>query len=93
MKRRGFGGMSSPAQIKMAIGALTPPMHEQLDLPEGECVRIQGLHDAIVRLRVRGLLTDGDLGKVARRFIKLIGEEVGAWVAVCAFNGINQGSQ
>lgn len=73
--------------FSIRLGATAPPLHEQLSkqgirikptqaaLVEKVC-HLQRDMDALVRLTVRGLLTDSERSKLGRRLVKRIFEAV-----------------
>lgn len=68
-------------KLKLAFGAMSRRLSEQLDSQEIKYKTEDVLHfqldaDAITRLRVRGLLSDGETDKVRRKLTKRITDHI-----------------
>ena len=63
-------------RYEVVIGSLAPPMHEQLDVPKEAAHHVQTDADAIVRLSVRGLLSDAERHRACRRMPKRMEREL-----------------
>lgn len=61
-------------QLSITMGALAPPLSEQLtgQLDEVSITNLQKLADAIVHLYIGGILTESEVGKSRKRLMKLI---------------------
>lgn len=57
-------------KIYVSIGALAPPIHEQLSIPASRCGILQKDADAIVRLKLRGLISEGTARTAALRLMR-----------------------
>ena len=69
--------------LKLDLGALADPLDEQLER-QGlvmDCTVLQRDADAVARLYVRGLLTDGETVKARARLFKSIQQAVRAAAA------------
>ena len=58
--------------MKIAFGAFAKPLHKQLDVPPSQLQTVQKNIDAYTRLRVHGLITDGEAPKIVKRIMKQI---------------------
>ena len=58
------------------IGALARPLHEQLGVTEGTTKQFQLDANAIVRLRVRGTLSEAEGDRACRRLLKRLNKEL-----------------
>lgn len=63
--------MISARHVSISLGALEPPLTQQLDdlIPRNIARHFQKDSDAINRLLVRGLLMDGEMERVRLRLI------------------------
>lgn len=59
--------------MRIAMGPLAPPLHEQLGIDADAAGPHQRDADAISRLAVRGLLTDAETHKARKRLLKHMG--------------------
>ena len=62
--------------IVLHFGALCKPIHEQLGVSKSLTVQAQLDADAVVRLRIRGVLTDSEGVKVEQRIINGLAREL-----------------
>ena len=58
------------------IGALAPPLHEQLGVAEKPTEQFQLDANGIVRLRIRGILSDAETDRACRRLLKRLNKEL-----------------
>lgn len=71
--------------VKLAFGAMSPKISEQLDkqgflYQEEDISHFQKDADAIVRLRVRGLLPEGQIEKCHQKLVKKIGQHIASLI-------------
>ena len=58
------------------VGALARPLHEQLGVTEAATEQFQLDANAIVRLRVRGTLSEAEGDRACRRLVKRLNKEL-----------------
>jgi hypothetical protein len=64
-------------KLRIAFGAMSKPLHEQISehgipIKEGEMAHYQKDAEAITRLRIRGMLSDKEVGNTQIRLMKSI---------------------
>lgn len=52
---------------ELRVGALAPPIHEQIGCQKYESVRFQSIHDAIVTLKIYGYISDYNFHKFGKK--------------------------
>ena len=57
-------------EIEVRFGALSDPIHKQLDVPPSTVEHEQKLADAITLCHIAGVLTDAETDKARRRLFK-----------------------
>lgn len=62
--------------ISIAFGALSPPLCEQTGISSPDVDRCQILADSITRLRIAGLLTDGQCHAARKKLVKMVSAAV-----------------
>ena len=63
-------------RYEVRVGSLAPPMHEQLGVPEQAADHVQKDADAIVRLSVRGILSESERDRACKRMLKRMEREL-----------------
>ena len=64
--------------MKIRFGALSEPLHKQLDVPPSELELEQKLADAITLCSIHFIMTDGEVTKARKRLMKLIEKKLNA---------------
>lgn len=65
--------------IGVRFGALAPPIYEQLDTDEELMAHYQMDADAVVRLAVRGMLSEAETHRARKRILKRVIREYREW--------------
>ena len=65
------------AKVEIRMGACSPQLHAQLGITEEKAEGMQKLADAITRLNLHNILTDGESWKARTRLVKQIVNELG----------------
>ena len=62
-------------QIEISIGGLSPPLHKQLNLEPEQCEKWQKISDAIVILKVHGILPERVVDSCGQKLVNKITKE------------------
>ena len=62
--------------MQIRFGALAPPIHEQLGIPESECVIIEKASESVTYCSIHGILTDREANAARKRIMKLIDQKL-----------------
>ena len=66
-------------KIELHFGALCDPIHKQLGVAKSVTKQAQLDADAVVSLRIRGVLTDSEGVKAEQRIINRLAKELLKW--------------
>ena len=64
------------SELRIAFGALSKPICEQVGIKNADIDRLQILADAITRLKIHGILSESQCDSARRKLVKLIGKAV-----------------
>ena len=59
-------------EFVLSIGALSPPLHEQVNLPKKSLATEQKLADAITLLRIHGIVPDAQARKAEQKIVQRV---------------------
>ena len=66
----------------LSMGALSPPLHEQIRASKEACAPYQRDADAITRLHIRGLITDRQAHAARMKLIRALDKDKGVRASV-----------
>lgn len=64
--------MIKKLEFALSIGALSPPLHEQVNLPKKSLATEQKIADAITLLRIHGIVPDAQARKAEQKIVQRV---------------------